>query len=300
MRLRLLTALLLSLYLIGCKPDQKKEGIVITATTGMIHDGLANLLPADVKIQSLMGPGIDPHLYKPTSNDLAKLKEADIIVYNGLSLEGKMEEILKNLSKKKPTLAVGDFVDETQLINSNSFSGLYDPHFWFDVSLWNEGLNALSDSIFSLYSWDPERSANPDYSKELMELNSWISAQVASIPEEKRILITAHDAFGYFGKAYGIEVMGLQGISTLSEAGLKDIDILTDFIIEKEIKSVFIESIINPKAIEAVIQGCKLKGYDVKLGGTLFSDALGPRGTQEDTYIGMVRYNVTTITNAIR
>jgi manganese/zinc/iron transport system substrate-binding protein len=283
----------------SCEQAEEKEGFVITATTSIIQDGLEDLMPADVEILSLMGPGIDPHLYKPTSADLGKLKNADIIVYNGLSLEGKMGEILKNLSRKKPTLAVSNFIDNKDLRKSSAFKGSYDPHIWFDVDLWQRGLTGLSDSIYLLQAWNSDLANTPSYSDTLKSLHEWVKSNIMKIPEEKRILVTAHDAFGYFGRAYGIEVVALQGISTLSEAGIKDIENLIDFILEKEIKSVFLESIISPKAIKAVIQGCRLKGYEVKLGGTLYSDAMGPEGTLEDNYPGMIRYNVNTIVNSI-
>ena len=287
----------LLVFSIACQEKEEKEGLVITATTGIIKDGLENLLPENVEILSLMGPGIDPHLYKPTSADLAKLKRADIVVYNGLSLEGKMEEILLNLAKKKPTLAVSDFVEDSRLIKSSAFSGLYDPHIWFDVELWKEGMIGLTDSIYSLNGWEKPRQ--PAYPDSLEFLVDWINKRVQAIPKEKRILVTAHDAFGYFGKAYEIEVVALQGISTLSEAGLKDIENLIDFIINNEIKSVFVESIISPKAIKAVVEGCRLQGYEVQIGGTLFSDALGAENTPQDNYIGMIMYNVNTIVNSI-
>ncbi len=288
------------LSLASCEKKVEKEEVVITATTGIIADCLKNLLPDEVVIKSLMGPGIDPHLYKPTSADLAKLKEADIVVYNGLALEGKMEEILKNLSKKKPTLAVSDFLDQENLISSKAYTGLYDPHIWFDMELWREGIQGLSDSIYAQQEWELGNGKRSAYLDSLSNLSSWISNNLNAVPEEKRILVTAHDAFSYFGRAYGIRVVGLQGISTLSEAGLKDIENTISFIIENQIKAVFIENIVSPKAIKAVIEGCKLQGYDVELGGTLYSDALGKDGTAEGDYLGMIRHNVNTIMNSIR
>ncbi len=284
----------------SCEQQKKKEGFIITATTSIIKDALENLMPVDVEILSLMGPGIDPHLYKPTSADLGKLRRADIIVYNGLALEGKMGGILENLSKKKTTLAVSSFINVKELIPSSSFKASYDPHIWFDVDLWKRGMIGLSDSIYSIQKWNSEIAHTPNYKDTLENLNEWVIKNLKTIPEEKRVLVTAHDAFGYFGRAYGLEVVALQGISTLSEAGLKDIENLIEFIMDRKIKSVFVESIISPKAIKAVIQGCRLKGYEVMLGGTLYSDAMGPVGTEEDNYPGMIRYNVRIIINSLR
>ncbi|MBS4201546.1 zinc ABC transporter substrate-binding protein [Bacillus sp. FJAT-49732] len=279
------------------------EKINVTATIGMITDVVKEVGGEYVKVVGLMGSGVDPHLYKASQGDIKKLDQADIIFYNGLHLEGKMVEIFERMAKKKPTIAVADNIDRTSLrLGDEKMGTEYDPHIWFNVAHWMNATESIRDSLIEFdpsHKEDYQENAEK-YLKQLEELDHEVREKVASIPEEGRVLVTAHDAFGYFGDAYGIKVMGLQGISTASEAGTKDLIDLRDYLVENKIKAVFIESSVPRKAIDAVIQGAREKGHNVEIGGELFSDAMGEAATPEGSYIGMVRHNVNTIVNALK
>ena len=301
---RLFLILSITTLLLACGDQQEKDindKLLIVSTTGIINDAVINIAGERAEAIALMGPGVDPHLYKATQGDLSKLSKADIIFYNGLHLEGKMAEILKKLSRTKPVFPVSEGLAPALLIQSQDFGGTYDPHIWFDVKLWTEAVNYIAQVVATK---DPEyadlyqRNAQT-YLAKLNELHYEVSIGIHSIPEEKRVLITAHDAFSYFGKAYGIEVRGLQGISTVAEYGLKDITDLVDFIVERKIKAVFVETSVPERALKAVVEGCNKKGHSLEIGGYLYSDALGEAGTKEGTYIGMVRANVKTIVESL-
>ncbi len=280
--------------------QENKEGLYIVATTGMIQDAVKNVVGDLAEVEGLMGPGVDPHLYKATTGDLDKLRQADIIFYNGLHLEGKMTDILEKLGRTKPVFAVGESIPENQLLEGGISA--HDPHIWFDVSLWQKVVAYIAEKMAAE---DPENAATYQanasaYINELKDLHQEVKNKIASIPKEQRVLITAHDAFAYFGRAYDIEVKGLQGISTLSEFGLKDISELVSFITEKKIKAVFVESSVPAKSLEAVVSGSQERGHAVSIGGTLYSDAMGAEGTEAGTYTGMVQANVNTIVNALQ
>ncbi|WP_438446460.1 metal ABC transporter solute-binding protein, Zn/Mn family [Gorillibacterium sp. sgz5001074] len=284
-------------------PASRADGkLRITATTGMIADVAAEIGGERVEVTGLMKAGVDPHLYKASQGDIKRLEQADLILYNGLHLEGKMAEVLEKLGKKKTVVAVSRDIDPAKLRASQDGSTQYDPHIWFDVRHW---MSAAGTIAAELAKEDPahagEYKARADaYLAKLQELHEYAKRQIASIPESGRVLVTAHDAFQYFGAAYGIEVRGLQGISTASEAGAKDVSALRDFLVERKIKAVFVESSVPKKTIEAVISGAKQQGHTVAVGGELFSDAMGEAGTPEGTYIGMVRHNVDTIVSALK
>jgi manganese/zinc/iron transport system substrate-binding protein len=267
----------------------------------MIGDAVKNIVKGNYEVITLMGPGVDPHLYKATQGDLKSLNRADIIVYNGLHLEGKMGEIFEKLSNRKHIIVASDAIPVERLINNTEFQGAHDPHLWFDVQLWSDVVLHINNEITA---FNPElkqelfENALPYY-ENLLSLDKKVKDQIAQLDSNKRVLITAHDAFGYFGRAYGFEVKGLQGISTVSEYGLKDVSNLVNFISEREIKAVFVESSVSDRSLKAVTEGCKAKGHDVKIGGTLFSDAMGEETTEEGTYIGMVKYNVKTIVGSL-
>lgn len=271
----------------------------IVTTTGMIADIVENIGGDSVKVTPLMGTGVDPHLYKATQGDLRKLTGAEIIFFNGLYLEGKMQDIFEKMARNKPVIPVADTIPESQLI----FHGeVADPHVWFDVQLWSKAAKKVLDSLIE---FDPENQALFEknaavYFKELAALDEWTAQQIKSIPAKQRMLITAHDAFGYFGIAYGLEVRGLQGVSTAAEFGLQDIKILKDLIVANNIKAVFSESSVSPRFIESLVKGVKAEGHDLALGGELYSDAMGLKGTPEGNYIGMVKHNVNTIVNALK
>lgn len=274
----------------------------VLATTGMIADAAKNIVGDSAEVVALMGAGVDPHLYKATQSDLLKLTRADVVLYNGLHLEGKMAEVLEKLARQKTVVAVSDGIPRPMLNHSEAFGDHPDPHIWFDVRLWRMTVQEMSQK---LQRTDSTHSAfyaanTAHYLAQLDSLDTWVKQEMNTIPPQARVLITAHDAFGYFGRAYHVEVKGLQGISTVSEFGLRDVADLVNFICERKIKAVFVESSVPPRAIEAVIQGCRDKGHTVNIGGTLYSDAMGAAGTPEGTYIGMVRANVRTIVQALR
>lgn len=276
--------------------------IKIVTTTGMIKDVVENVAGDNVEVIALMGPGVDPHLYKATQGDLEKLTNADIVLYNGLHLEGKMGEVMEKLGRLKPVIAISSEIPDSMLRAVPGFQGTHDPHIWFDVKLWKEAVKTISgflqeydSSNASLYKMNGQK-----YMQKMDSLHSIIKTKIAEIPQAQRVLITAHDAFGYFGDAYGIEVRGLQGISTVSEFGLRDVTELVNFIIRRKIKAIFVETSVSQKSINAVVEGCQQKGWDIKIGGSLYSDAMGTEGTPEGNYLGMVSMNVDTIVNALK
>ncbi|QGN24256.1 metal ABC transporter solute-binding protein, Zn/Mn family [Elizabethkingia anophelis] len=272
----------------------------IVTTTGMIADIVENIAGDSATVEAIMQAGVDPHLYKASQGDLKKIMDADYIFYNGLHLEGKMGEILEKQTHVKPVISLGDSITLSKILKVSEST--YDPHIWFDVALWKE---ATEVTLRSLIKLNPENTAyyqqNADrYLKELDELDHWVKTEISSIPENRRVLITAHDAFSYFGKAYGIEVRGLQGISTMSEIGLRDVTDLVNYIIKNDIPAVFVESSVSDKSLKAVVEGVNNKGKKLSIGGNLFSDAMGAKGTPEGTYIGMVKHNVNTIVTALK
>jgi len=289
----------------GC--NTSKEGtenstISIITTTGMLADAVRNIVGDSIEVEELMGPGVDPHLYKASQGDLEKLTSANLVVYNGLHLEGKMGDVLEKLSKSKPVIAAGDAIPDSLRRNSTQYNNTFDPHIWFDVARWIIVVKHLTIELGKLYPDKKEafNSNSRNYISKLEMLHTKAALLISKIPKEQRILITAHDAFEYFGEAYDIEVRGLQGISTVSDFGLKDITELVDFIVQKKIKAVFIETSVSARAINAVVEGCKSKDFDVVIGGSLYSDAMGESGTSEGTYIGMVNSYVETIYNALK
>ncbi|TRX50680.1 manganese transporter [Fulvivirga sp. M361] len=302
---RLIFALLAAALFTGCsssKTEDKTGRLNIVVTTGMIEDAVKNVVGDSVQVTALMGPGVDPHLYKATQGDLKKLTQADLIFYNGLHLEGKMGEVLEKLGRVKPVIAVAEGIDNSLLRIVPEFNDSADPHIWFDVSLWKEAVKTILSGITELDGKNNGYyNANAEnYLVQLDSLHRWVKSQILTIPEQQRTLITAHDAFGYFGEAYHIDVRGLQGISTLSEYGLRDVSDLVNYITKNKIKAVFVETSVSEKAINAVVQGCRDKGFEVQIGGNLYSDAMGESNTPEGTYLGMVRTNVNTIVNALK
>jgi manganese/zinc/iron transport system substrate-binding protein len=301
---KLLFLLTLSILLFSCGSNNEKSNgkLKVVTTTGMIADIIKNVGLDSVEVSALMGPGVDPHLYKATQGDLGRLQKADIIFYNGLHLEGKMGEIFENLERIKTVVPVSRQLEAGVLLTDPIYTGAHDPHIWFDVSIWASTINQV---LATLIETDPENEAyyasNAQvYAKSLNELHRWVKNEIAIIPADQRTLITAHDAFNYFGRAYSIEVKGLQGISTLSEFGLKDRVDLVNFIVERKIKAVFVETSVSERNIRAIIEGCQQKGHDVVIGGKLYSDAMGAEGSPDGTYIGMVKANVNTIVRALK
>ena len=284
----------------GCttqQNDTQKEFVV--CTTNIIADVVRVVLPEDIEVISLMGEGVDPHLYKAGHKDLEYLQQAKVIVENGLHLEGKMAEVLVKLQRYKTIVRMSDGVEESKLIKISE--DIYDPHIWFDVKLWSDALEYMTNEIKTVY---PERKAEiqsnfEDFQKELANLNQSVREQMNTVDAERRVLVTAHDAFSYFGKAYNTEVRGLQGISTQSEFGLKDVSDLVNYLVERKIPVVFVETSVSEKSIRAVVEGCEKRGHQVKIGGKLYSDALGGKDEEGNTYINMVTANVATISIAL-
>lgn len=300
--IRSLSLALATCLLLGVSLVEARSQVVAVATTGMIADAVRAVGGELVQVHGLMGPGVDPHLYKASQGDVRRLAAADIIFYNGLALEGRLSDILVRMARQKPTVAVSEYVPEELLMEPAEFQGHYDPHIWFDVSLWKTAIERIRDGFIEV---DPQNEAAyrqnaTAYLKELDDLESYVRERLAEIPADKRVLVTAHDAFGYFGRAYGIEVVGLQGISTDTEVGLKDIQNLVGFLTERGIKAVFVESSVPRRSLEAVVEGAASRGHSVTIGGELYSDALGEPGTPAGTYIGMIRHNVDTIVAALK
>ena len=283
-------------------PDLSGRSVRVVATTSMVTDLVTRIAGDRATVTGLMGPGIDPHGYKASERDVLTLAEADLVFYNGLHLEAKMSDVLERVEGRIETAAVTDGIARDRLVRSPQFAGAYDPHVWFDVSLWIDAAREVADVLARV---DPAhadvyaRNAE-DYVEELARLDDDVRRLVASVPPERRVLVTAHDAFGYFGRAYGFEVLGLQGISTVAEAGAADVQHLADFIAERRIPAIFVESSVPQQTIRAVQEAVGSRGFDVEIGGQLFSDAMGDPGTPEGTYPGMVLHNVRTITAALR
>ena len=284
------------------KGDLTQRKIKIVTTTGMIADAVKNVGGERVDVTALMGPGVDPHLYKASAGDVSRMSSADVIFYNGLHLEGKMAEIFEEMSRFAKVYAVADGVEPNMLERTSAFAGNYDPHIWFDVKIWMQVVRYIAKCLSET---DPQSAelyqANADaYLARLQELDQYVREQAATIPQEHRILITAHDAFHYFGKAYGFQVRGLQGISTVAETGTADVQQLADFIVQHKIPAIFVETSVPPRYIEALQAAVKARGFDVKIGGSLFSDAMGDPGTPEGEYVGMVKHNIDTIVKALK
>ena len=278
----------------------KNYGIVTTC--GMVTDIVRQVAGDKASITGLMGEGVDPHLYKPTRDDVAKLLSADVVFYSGLMLEGRMTDTFLKVGRKgTPVFAVTELLDEKFLLEPPEFQGHTDPHVWMDVRAWSEAVRAVARSLAEV---DPGNAAyyrqnGERYTVQLEKMDDYAKKAAATIPKERRVLVTAHDAFNYFGRAYGLDVRGIQGISTESEAGVADINKLVDFIVERKLPAIFVESSVSDKNIKALVEGSKSRGHAVRIGGSLFSDAMGKPGTYEGTYLGMIDHNITTIVRAL-
>lgn len=298
--------LLLTFFLSSCELKENNQSatkkLSIVCTTGMLSDAVSNIVGDQAEVSALMGPGVDPHLYKASQGDLKLLSNSDVIVYNGLHLEGKMGEIFEKLKNRKTIIIASDAVPKEELINTTAFQGAYDPHLWFDVATWSKVVDYLGRELSTINQLSKEKisSNSNQYQTQLEKLHHWVAKEIQKIDPDKRVLITAHDAFGYFGRAYDIEVRGLQGISTQSEYGLRDVSELVNFITDRKIKAVFVESSVSNRSLKAVVEGCQSRGHTMEIGGTLYSDAMGEKGTAEGNYIGMVKHNVKTIIGGLK
>jgi manganese/zinc/iron transport system substrate-binding protein len=308
---RALASVLLALGLLlgGCGggsegPRERQEGepLRIVTTIGMITDLVERVGGDRVQVQGLMGPGVDPHLYRAGAGDLRALAGADLILYNGLFLEAALGEVLAEMGGRIRTEAVTAVVPREALLFPAEFEGAPDPHLWSDVSLWR----AVAGGILEvLEEMDPEgaegfRERHRALDAELEALDHWVREEVARLPPERRVLVTAHDAFHYFADAYGIEASeAIEGISTTTEASIADIRAVADFVVERQVPAVFVETTVNPRTIEALVQEVRARGHAVEIGGELFSDGMGEQGTAEGTYIGMLRANTETVVGAL-
>jgi len=301
---KIVFSLLIFGVLFNCKNTKEtNDKLNIVTTTTMITDLVKNIGGDKINLQGLMGSGVDPHLYKASEGDVSKLANADLIFYGGLHLEGKLVDVFEKMGRQNiKTIAISDALDQNTLISSDNFAGNYDPHIWFNVDYWIEITQYVAEQL---------SAANPEnkdffetnaktYVEKLLVLKEKLHVTIETLPQDKRILVTAHDAFNYFGKAFGFEVVGLQGLSTATEAGVQDVQKLASFIIDKKVKAIFVESSVPKRTIEALQAAVISTGHDVAIGGTLYSDALGNAGTVEGTYIGMFEFNVNTIVNALK
>ena len=291
------------IFLVACKAPTKSSGkLKVVVTTTMLTDLVKNIGGDLIDLQGLMGAGVDPHLYKASEGDVSKLFNADVIFYNGLHLEGKLVAVFEKMETQKTTVALGEFLAKEGLIGSDYFASNYDPHVWFNIQYFKE----FSDKVTSVLSEeDPKNAAsftanNLAFQQKLDLLHTAVVNTIATLAPEKRILVTAHDAFNYFGKAYGFKVVGLQGLSTATEAGVQDVQKLSEYIIANKVKAIFIESSVPRRTIEALQEAVLSKGHQVSIGGSLYSDALGDGGSVEGTYVGMFLYNIKTIVNALQ
>ena len=277
------------------------EKTTVICTTGVISDAIGNILPNNFEVIALMGPGVDPHTYKSKASEMKSMMSADVIVYNGIHFESNLIDAIKELEKTGFVISLGDIVPENRLRKTTDFGTAHDPHFWHDVNLFATSIK-LAGEQFSLNFPQAKTyidSATISYTKSLLETEKYVHDEIAKIPDSSRVLITAHDAFGYYGRLFGIEVKGVQGISTASDISLRGITELTDFIVERKIPSIFVENSVSEKNINSVIEGCKSKGLNVTIGGTLYSDGLGDSESGANTYIKMIKKNTNSIVSAL-
>lgn len=312
-RFALLLILVVSVV-VGCGPAPKSAEdpgtartneagkLTIVATTGMVADVVKAVGGDRVEVRTLMGPGVDPHLYKASPGDVSALQAADAVFYTGLFLEGKLAEVLSNLARSKPVVAIGDAVPVADRLTEPGKPDVADPHVWFDPNLWAMTVGPVSEALVKLDPTHAEEYTRRAEEKraEILAVAAEVKAALAAVPSGQRVLVTAHDAFHYFGRAFEFEVRGVQGISTESEAGLREVNALVDLLVSRRIKAVFIETTVSDKNVRALIEGARQRGADVALGGSLFSDAMGEPGTESGTYRGMLLHNARTIADALR
>ena len=283
-------------------PTPSNSRPTIVTTTGMLADTVRNLVQENAIVNSLIGPGVDPHMYKPTRSDIASLLGADLIFFNGLQLEGRFEHALERIARAKANVvAVGDLLDPSLLQAPEDHEKAYDPHIWMDPVLWKEVTRLLSKHLISHFphlTFTIRRNTEK-HLEQLDTLHTFAETSIESIPEYSRILVTAHDAFHYFGRRYNVRVIGIQGVSTESEAGIRDINVIVRTLINHKVPAVFIESTVSDRNVQAIREGSKARGHHVALGGTLFSDAMGKENTPEGTYVGMLKHNITTFVTAM-
>lgn len=301
-----LCVLLTAASAVACTSDAPEPGadggLSILATTGMVADLARQVAGDDVSVEALMAPGVDPHLYKARESDVRRLARADLVLYNGLHLEAKMGDVISKIGRTRPVVAIAESLPEADLLVTDPQRGVHDPHVWFDISLWADTVPAVADALAEA---DPQNAAGyreraDALQASLDELDAWVSSRFEELPAERRVLVTAHDAFGYFGRRYGFEVVGIQGISTATEAGVRDVERIVDLVVEQKVPAIFVEASVPRRTVEAVVNAARSRGHEIRVGGELFSDSMGAPGTPEGTYEGMVRHNVNTILEALQ
>jgi manganese/zinc/iron transport system substrate-binding protein len=302
---RFFSFIALSVLFVSCQPntetaEPKERGKQILTTTSLLRDLVQNIVDDSYDVQSLMGNGVDPHLYKPSRKDIQRLREADVVVFNGLHLEGRMDEIRQQLQKTSTVITVSDVFQKERLINNSDFEDGYDPHFWFDLSMWVEAAAHIRNELEQLYPADSALFYNnfEAFATELKLLHRETFSILAEIPEERREIITSHDALSYFARAYNFKVNSLQGSSTSAEFGVRDVKEMVDHIIDNGIPAIFPENITSDQALRALVQGCEKRGYSLKIAEELYSDALGDG--EAETFTGMFRANLRTIVDALK
>lgn len=292
--------MLIAALIAGASASHAKP-LNVVATTSMIADAARQVAGDRAEVTALMGPGVDPHSYRQTRSDIAAMARADLVLWHGLYLEAQLEEFFIDLEKRRNVVAVGEAIARDKLLSHAEYKGRFDPHVWMDPKLWETVVYAVRDALIKT---DPEGEAtyraNADaHVAEIEKLITYMTSVIATVPKNSRVLLTAHDAFSYFGRGYDFEVLGIQGISTESEAGLRRVEELVNIIVERKISAVFVESSVPERNVRALIEGAGARGQDVVIGGTLYSDAMGEPGTYEGTYIGMIDHNATLITRAL-
>lgn len=279
----------------------QNKKINVVATTGMIADTVKQVGGGRVEVKALMKPGVDPHVYRQTRSDIAAMVKADAVFWHGLYLEAQLEGFLEDLAKRKPVIALAENLPKDQLLPSEEYENRFDPHVWMNPRLWKIVVNTARDQLTKL---DPagkaDFAANAErHIAEIDALAAYSDKVLGTVPEASRVFISAHDAFGYFGKAYNYEVMGIQGVSTESEAGLKHIEDLVNLLVDRKIGAIFVESSVSDRNVKALTEGAAARDHKVIVGGELFSDSMGAPGTYEGTYIGMIDHNATVIARAL-
>ena len=275
--------------------------VSVVATTGMVADTARRVGGDLVNVQALMGPGVDPHAYRQTRTDIVAMANADLVLWNGLYLEAQLEGVLGDMAARTTVKAVAEAVAKDLRVAHDDYNDRFDPHVWMDPELWRDVIAATRDALIEVApQHEAAFVANADvFTAEVDQLAIYSKEALASVPQGARVLVTAHDAFNYFGRAYGFEVVGVQGISTESEAGLNRISELVDMLVDREVSAVFVESSVSDQSIRALIEGAAAQGHEVRIGGELYSDAMGAPGTYEGTYISMIDHNVTVIAGGL-
>lgn len=300
-RRAVLAGLALAMLAATAPPAAAAQPLNVVTTIAQIGEAAARIGGQRVAVRSLMGEGVDPHTYRQTRSDVVALARADLVLHNGLYLEAQLEDLLDDLATQKPVVAVAERLPADRLLSSAQYPGRYDPHVWMDPTLWSQVVSAVRDALSEA---DPDGTplyaANAEvYLAEIGRVGDYAREVLATVPAESRVVLSSHDAFGYFGRAFGWQVIGIQGLSTESEAGLGQVEALVGLIVDKKLPAVFVESSVSERNVRALVEGAAARGQQVRIGGQLFSDAMGAPGTYTGTYVGMIDSNVTTITRAL-